>query len=364
VEEPGLWQLTGGPAKNKTLGQRAARQLEEKREGIAMLSPNQLISARGTPSCARTSLIFLAGAVAFTLLTSSPVSAETVTYYYTNQQGTPLATADSSGTVTSTTDYRPFGKQAMGNAAPGPGYTGHVNDVDAGLIYMQARYYDAATGIFLSPDPISPATGNVYTFSRYAYANNNPISNTDPTGLYVCKATKGVEGECQKIADAIQELKKAANWYADGSKEQQDIQQIIEFYGEEKENNGVVVRFKKIENASAYTQARHAIFGSRGKATITFDLDGITELAVTVAHEGRHGVRGTDKRIPRTTTRDLEFRDEQLAFTSQGYVNQGLGLDSPYLIWKKGDTQLNQERIDFYSNNSADWWCANGGSCK
>jgi hypothetical protein len=43
---------------------------------------------------------------------------------------------------------------------------------------MQARWYDPTTGQFLTPDPLEPLTGQ-----PYSYANDNPINNTDPSGL-------------------------------------------------------------------------------------------------------------------------------------------------------------------------------------
>lgn len=63
----------------------------------------------------------------------------TVTYVYTDPQGTPLAEADTNGNITATFDYRPYGAQALGTPPNGPGYTGHMNDPDTGLVYMQAR---------------------------------------------------------------------------------------------------------------------------------------------------------------------------------------------------------------------------------
>ena len=108
--------------------------------------------------------------------------AGTVTYVYTDPQGTPLAEADASGNVTATFDYAPYGGQALGTPPSGPGYTGHVNDPESGLVYMQARYYDPVVGRFLSVDPVGPALGNAFNFNRYGYANNNPIVNVDPDG--------------------------------------------------------------------------------------------------------------------------------------------------------------------------------------
>ena len=106
----------------------------------------------------------------------------TVTYVYTDPQGTPLAEADAHGNITATFDYTPYGNQAMGTPPNGPGYTGHVNDRDTGLVYTQARYYDPAVGRFLSADPMVPSPGNTFNFNRYDYASNNPIINIDPDG--------------------------------------------------------------------------------------------------------------------------------------------------------------------------------------
>lgn len=106
----------------------------------------------------------------------------TVTYVYTDPQGTPLAEADANGNITATFDYAPYGSQALGTPPDGPGYTAHVNDPDTGLVYMQARYYDPVTERFLSIDPAGITPGNVFNFNRYIYASNNPILNIDTDG--------------------------------------------------------------------------------------------------------------------------------------------------------------------------------------
>jgi RHS repeat-associated protein len=106
----------------------------------------------------------------------------TVTYVYTDPQGTPLAEADANGNITKTIDYTPYGTTALGTPPNGPGYTGHVNDPETNLVYMQGRYYDHTTGRFLSVDPETPTAGSSFKFNRYDYANNNPILNIDPNG--------------------------------------------------------------------------------------------------------------------------------------------------------------------------------------
>lgn len=116
-------------------------------------------------------------------------AAETITYYYTSPQGTVLAKADASGNILSNADYRPYGAQALGTPEQGPGYTGHVNDVDSGLVYMQARYYAPDVGRFLSEDPKPVNAGDNARFSRFSYASNNPMLNIDPDGRQTLPAS-------------------------------------------------------------------------------------------------------------------------------------------------------------------------------
>ena len=131
-------------------------------------------------SRARRGLLSVMGGLAVLMATAA--HAGSVTYVYTDPQGTPLAEADASGNITATYDYAPYGSQALGTPPSGPGYTGHVNDPDTGLVYMQARYYDPTVGRFISTDPIGPIVGNTFNFNRFMYANNNPIVNMDPNG--------------------------------------------------------------------------------------------------------------------------------------------------------------------------------------
>lgn len=121
-------------------------------------------------------------------------------YYYTDPQGTVLAKADASGTIIATYDYAPYGTAvaSMSPAPNGPGYTGHVNDPDTGLVYMQARYYQP-DGRFLSPDPVGPAAGNVYSFNRYAYANDNPVRYVDPDGRTCTEVNKSYSCQIDKV---------------------------------------------------------------------------------------------------------------------------------------------------------------------
>ncbi|NRB26011.1 MAG: RHS repeat-associated core domain-containing protein [Shewanella sp.] len=102
--------------------------------------------------------------------------------------GTPVMETDESGNVISRSVYEPFGKRLGGEKA-GIGYTGHLQDEDLGLTYMQARYYDPLMGRFYSNDPVGYTAKNpVMSFNRYMYVNNNPYKYTDPNGEFLIGA--------------------------------------------------------------------------------------------------------------------------------------------------------------------------------
>jgi RHS repeat-associated protein len=86
------------------------------------------------------------------------------------------------------TRYYPYGgyRGAPGSDLTDRGYTGHRENMDLGLIYMNARYYVAELGRFLSADTIVPDPGNPQSFSRYSYAYNSPLNHTDPSGHRPC----------------------------------------------------------------------------------------------------------------------------------------------------------------------------------
>lgn len=113
---------------------------------------------------------------------SSALSATSVTFFYTDAQGTVLAVADAQGNVTQQFDYTPYGREVMGVAMDGPGYTGHMSDLDSGLIYMKARYYDPDIGRFLSVDVYKASAGDPFSTNLYVYARAAPSMLVDPDG--------------------------------------------------------------------------------------------------------------------------------------------------------------------------------------
>jgi RHS repeat-associated protein len=77
--------------------------------------------------------------------------------------------------------YGPFGEVqgASGSTSQPLRFAARELDATAGLYYVRARWYDASMGRFISEDPIGLAGG----INNYAYAANDPVNLSDPTGL-------------------------------------------------------------------------------------------------------------------------------------------------------------------------------------
>ncbi len=105
-------------------------------------------------------------------------------YYLKNHLGNIQMVLDSSGAVDSYNDYYPYGEQMpnrnyAGSADGRYKYTSKERDVETGLDYFGARYYDSWRGQWLSVDPLA----NKYPgWSAYNYATDNPILFVDPNG--------------------------------------------------------------------------------------------------------------------------------------------------------------------------------------
>src|ERR1017187_7256136 len=61
-------------------------------------------------------------------------------------------------------------------------YRGEQSDSDLGLYYLRARYYNPATGRFLSRDPLDGNAKEPASLHKYLYAGGDPVNHIDPRG--------------------------------------------------------------------------------------------------------------------------------------------------------------------------------------
>ncbi|MBI3688883.1 MAG: RHS repeat-associated core domain-containing protein, partial [Actinobacteria bacterium] len=89
----------------------------------------------------------------------------------------------------------PFGVPLDTGVLPGDhGFVGGTQHL-SGLTLLGARSYDPALGRFTTPDPVLDP-GDPQQYAAYSYANNNPTTFADPTGLYC----NGPDGLCRNPA--------------------------------------------------------------------------------------------------------------------------------------------------------------------
>jgi len=122
--------------------------------------------------------------VIFLLISSSVLNAEEITYYHLDALGSTVAATDENGALLWKEAYRPYGERIRkedGNTND-IWYTGKPHEEEMGLSYFGARWYDPNIGRFMAIDPVGVDEGNIHSFNRYAYANNNPYKYVDPDG--------------------------------------------------------------------------------------------------------------------------------------------------------------------------------------
>jgi RHS repeat-associated protein len=140
----------------------------------------------------------------YTLGDSGPVIGERTT-----QPGTPALswlTGDQHGTSTLSMDAAtqaitnryttPFGADRGTTPTNWPddkGFLGKPDDSTTGLTSIGARQYDPTTGRFISVDP-QLDLADPQSLNGYAYADNNPTTDSDPTGRMLYDSDTGAEG--------------------------------------------------------------------------------------------------------------------------------------------------------------------------
>jgi RHS repeat-associated protein len=99
-------------------------------------------------------------------------------YLHADERGSVVAVTDGAGKTLGINRYDEYGAAAPQNIGRFQ-YTGQKWLPAAGLYDYKARMYDPVSGRFLQPDPIGYESG----LNLYAYADGDPVNETDPLGL-------------------------------------------------------------------------------------------------------------------------------------------------------------------------------------
>ncbi|MER5599577.1 RHS repeat-associated core domain-containing protein [Streptomyces sp. NPDC002265] len=108
-----------------------------------------------------------------------------------DHQGTADLSIDAKTGVTSRRRTDPFGNTRDESSGSGTswvndkGFVGGTVQASTGLVTLGAREYDADTGRFISADPIVNFD-DPQQINGYAYADNSPVTRSDPSGLESC----------------------------------------------------------------------------------------------------------------------------------------------------------------------------------
>ncbi|MCE3032426.1 polymorphic toxin-type HINT domain-containing protein [Streptomyces sp. CMSTAAHL-2] len=117
----------------------------------------------------------------------SSLSGGGLKYLFSDLHGTATMTMDATTQDVARQQYTAYGQpRSSANttswADPTHSYLGKPQDTSTGYTDVGARKYDPALGTFISVDPVLEAT-DPQELGGYTYAADNPVTNSDPTGL-------------------------------------------------------------------------------------------------------------------------------------------------------------------------------------
>lgn len=159
-------------------------------EGLTKLvvDPNSILSRlliKQAPDGTKTFFVYGLG-----LLYEADEQENTKTYHF-DQVGSTIARTNDAGDVIGRAEYGVYGAllAKQGDAGDLFLYNGEMGVATEanGLLHMRARYYSPYLMRFINADPAGFSGG----LNWFAFADGNPISNTDPFGLWSWNQTFG-----------------------------------------------------------------------------------------------------------------------------------------------------------------------------
>jgi RHS repeat-associated protein len=108
-------------------------------------------------------------------------------YYLEDGMGNIRFVTNSNGDKVMGYNYDPYGsiRNTNGSSDNTLQFKAEPYESDHGLYYMRARFYDPTIGRFISRDPFEGTLNNPQSQNGFAFAYNNPLNLSDPSGACV-----------------------------------------------------------------------------------------------------------------------------------------------------------------------------------
>jgi RHS repeat-associated protein len=180
-------------------------------------SQNTYFAYMGTATLWKNGTDYIYAGTQLVAFTSDNLGYRTPRYYHTDALGSVRLMTKDDATVWYTNGYQPYG-QDNGNpncpscpTSPPIKFTGKPYSPGTGLYYYYHRWYDPATGRFVSVDPRPGSLSSPQSLNPYIYVTDSPVNNIDPAGEWGFDSlVSAVSNVFKPIANTVSSIGSAA----------------------------------------------------------------------------------------------------------------------------------------------------------
>jgi RHS repeat-associated protein len=145
----------------------------------------------------------------------SQIESSNTLYIHSDGLGSTKLLSDPSATIVARYAYDVFGeiRSYIGTENTNYTFTGEQLDVETGLQFLRARYYDPDDGRFISVDPVPGNSKSPQTLNPYVYVENRPVNLIDPAGTSSQEASQAVLGNSTHTSSMNEGVEWEYPWY-------------------------------------------------------------------------------------------------------------------------------------------------------